>query len=200
MKLAAAVWIVALALGDPRPVYFAGEHDPGKPIRGTTLTMSPRESGWAEMLAQLKEPPLCCASEKSAEHYRFTWLRTFHHPIVINVLKLDELRWRVTVKVGSGKSGFDFDDIKILREDARMVPTEALKPLLRSFEKSSAFWSLPRTNDDMGSDGATWLIEARREGVHHYAGRWSPEDGSVREIGLQFLDISGLELEPDSIY
>jgi hypothetical protein len=201
MKLAAImVSLAALALGDDRPIYFQAENDPGKAIKGTDLRMSRPEWGWAEMLVQLQEPPLCCAVEKAVETYRFTWLRTFHHPVVVSLSRLDERNWRVMVKIGTGKSGFDFGNTKVQSEKSRIVPEEQLNLLLRMFGSDAEFWGLPSTNDESGSDGAIWLIEARREGAHYYAGRWSPESGIVREIGLRFLEISGLELEPDSIY
>jgi hypothetical protein len=44
-------------------------------------------SGWySKHLKALEEPFLFLESERSsAESYRFVWLRTFHHPVILRV-------------------------------------------------------------------------------------------------------------------
>ena len=52
--------------------------------------------------------------------------------------------------------------------------------------------------DETGLDGAQWIIEGLLNGNYHIVDRWSPEEGSIRAIGLHFLKLSDLKV--DEIY
>jgi hypothetical protein len=97
------------------------------------------------------------------------------------------------VKVATGKSGYDFDNLKLLRNEEKVVGIAEVRDLLASFEADSPFWRMPAYVADAGFDGATWLVEAKGENRYHYVSRWSPENGAIREIGTKFLTLSGLK-------
>jgi hypothetical protein len=64
------------------------------------------------------------------------------------------------------------------------------------------YWQLPPKNDDMGPDGALWILEGRREGRYHVVDRWSPQSGDFREACLYLLRLSnlGIDLSGEDVY
>jgi hypothetical protein len=178
----------ACALGADSQVYFPGQLESEKVNRD-----APLERGYAELLMLLKEPPLCCASAALTRTFRFTWLRTFDHPIVFRLEEQVGGPWLLYTKIADGASGYDWGSLKT--DEKRVVPTAKAQALVARLEKGSEFWSLPVREDRYGLDGARWIIEARSGDAYHYVDRWSPEKGAVRDIGLGFLALSDLRGE-----
>src|SRR6266513_5488624 len=59
-------------------------------------------------LKALAEPSLLHLSKNPAlESYRFFWLRTFHHPVIVRVDVRAGDAGELTSKVASGKGGYD---------------------------------------------------------------------------------------------
>jgi hypothetical protein len=56
---------------------------------------------------------------------------------------------------------------------------------------NSAFWKTRTQDPSFGFDGAQWILESKVGDDYHFVDRWSPEDGLVHDIGLQFLAMSG---------
>jgi hypothetical protein len=152
------------------------------------------EDGIANGLAQFAEPSLYRSQARRSE-YRFTWFRAFHHPVVIRIEERADGKWGVVVKVAKGKSGFDLGKLRLIRNETRAANSSEVQRLLMDFDRSSEFWGMPVYIDDAGSDGAMWLIEARSKDRYHYVSRWSPESGAIREIGLRFIAVAGLDVE-----
>jgi hypothetical protein len=55
----------------------------------------------------------------------------------------------------------------------------------------SAFWGTGIRDPRVGLDGAEWILEARIGQNYHFVNRWSPDDGLVHDIGMQFIQMSG---------
>jgi hypothetical protein len=189
-----AIFIVAAVLASSASVavgpspFFPGQND-----SDTKNRYAATERGVAARLVQVNEPPLCCRPSDTSREYRFTWLRTFDHPVVVRISERLDKEWIVVVKVASGKSGYDFDNLRLLRNVKRVVGIAEVKDLLASFDADSLFWRMPVHVADAGHDGATWLVEAKGPNGYHYVSRWSPENGVIREIGTKFLTLSGLK-------
>jgi hypothetical protein len=55
-------------------------------------------------------------------------------------------------------------------------------------------WQMPtRSNPFPGTDGAQWVVEARRDGWYHVVGRWSGTDG-LDSVGKLSVDLATLPL------
>jgi hypothetical protein len=70
------------AYGQDSPRYFPGERDSDETNQFAAL-----DRGTADLLAYLKEPPLCCDAAIRSRVFRFIWARAFEEPVVF---RLDE--------------------------------------------------------------------------------------------------------------
>lgn len=151
---------------------------------------------YAKHLSAMKEPSLSCGSLDADESYRFTWLRTFHRPIVVRLSWLRDGGDLVAV-VLDGAGGYEPGKVaKTVRRRIEGREWQSLQAAL------TGFWTLPTKNkaDANGCDGAQWIIEGRRQGQYHIVDRWTPDDGAYRDLGLLFLKLTGIEVPKADIY
>lgn len=151
----------------------------------------PSLNGYAHILSRLDEPPICCHLKFKGREYRFLWLRTFDQPVVIHLSERADLQWTMSVKLGTGQSGFNFDPTVALHT-LRVISAKQLGDLPTNFAETSQFWTLKTFAKRQVHDGSSWIIEARNDGRYQIVSRRSPERGLVREIGLTFIKIADL--------
>ena len=136
-------------------------------------------------LVPLKEPNLHkLRKDKSKTSFRFLCERSFNGPFSIRV-EIDS--------DGSGtlyfkESKFIFDLIK--NKSIKLTKNDTEK-LVNEINKEN-FWMLKSSDeeDEIGLDGSDWIIEGVENGNYHFVKRWSPEQGSVRNLGLFFIKLS----------
>jgi hypothetical protein len=155
---------------------------------------------YSQELKVLEEPSLLEQSKTpSCESYRFLWLRSFHHPVVIRLdIRADGIGV-LTTKVASGTGGFKPGHL--VENTSRPLTREQTQAFLGRLERVS-FWSLPSHVDDQnGTDGSQWVIEGVREGKYHLADRWSPDNGPVRELGINLaVGLANMKVPKDELY
>jgi hypothetical protein len=61
---------------------------------------------------------------------------------------------------------------------------------------NSTFWNTEAQDSSVGFDGVEWIIESRVGDNYHFVDRRSPSYGLIHDICLQFLALSGANLEP----
>jgi hypothetical protein len=149
---------------------------------------------YAMYLTALRERPLCCNSSGSAEVYRFTWLRTFHHPVVIGLEHDLKGRWLMHTKVSSGAGGYEPGILGL--DLVRSISSDDTRQLRDTLSVNSTFWNTEAQNSSVGFDGAEWIIESRVGDNYHFVDRWTPRNGLIHDIGLQFLALSGADFDP----
>src|SRR3984957_11792076 len=149
---------------------------------------------YAMYLTALKERPLCCNSSGSAEVYRFTWLRTFHHPVVISLEHDLKGRWLMHTKVSSGAGGYEPGILGL--DLVRSMSSDYTRQLRDTMSVNSIFWNTEAQDSSVGFDGAEGIIESRVGDNYHFVDRWSPSYGLIHDIGLQFLALSGAKFDP----
>jgi hypothetical protein len=144
---------------------------------------------FSKQLAAMDEPSISCG--KPGDVYRFTWLRTFHHPVAIRIAAQGDNTILYAVEL-DGKGGYAPG--KVLRRIERIVSPTEFEDLKILFS-SSQFTSISTTEDRAGFDGAEWILEQSDEAGYHLVVRWSPENGTVRDIGNLFLGFTGWTFE-----
>jgi hypothetical protein len=149
---------------------------------------------YAMYLTALRERPLCCNSSGSAEVYRFTWLRTFHHPVVISLEHDLKGRWLMHTKVSNGAGGYEPGILGI--DLVRSMSSDDTRQLRDTMSVDSTFWTTEAQGSSVGFDGAEWIIESRVGDNYHFVDRWTPSHGLIHDIGLQFLALSGAHFDP----
>jgi hypothetical protein len=126
--------------------------------------------------------------------YRFTWLRSFHHPIAIRVTT-QARGYRLVATELNGAGGYEPGSV--FRRADRILSQEQFAVAARLLHAPET-WH-PSPSKDEGHDGAEWIIEAT-DGGYRVTRRWSPTSGIVRDIGLEFLRLTGWQVPPDEIY
>ena len=127
-----------------------------------------------------------------ARSIRFTWLRTFHQPVVVRIDETPDGRMRLTARRLTGLGGYDPGGVAD-RRDRDLTPAEA-ETLRRALARIDVFELLP-LGCGGGVDGAEWILEARQDRRYHLARRWTPKGGGVHELGLLLLGFTHWEFE-----
>lgn len=149
-------------------------------------------SWFSQMLFALKEPILK-DYKGDKEIYRFTWLRTFNHPVVI---RLEKQRNIIVLfsKVSDGAGGYEPGKIIF---DTTINLTQKQVDTINLKLDNAEFWAFPSVSlDDTGSDGSEWIIEVFKNNKYHMAVRWTPVKGTAfRAIGEYLISISKIKGE-----
>lgn len=155
---------------------------------------------YSEPLVAAGEPSLVSSAEaapESALHLRFTWLRSFHPPVVVRVSATSADEMKMTAKLLSGAGGYEPG--KIVRQVDRPLNAAETGRLENFLERSRLLQQSAETCDQ-GLDGARWIVEVVKDGSYYFIDRWTPDKGPVREFGLLMLDLTGWSIKSDEIY
>lgn len=146
---------------------------------------------YSKHLLAMKEPILNKLT--GVNIYRFTWLRTFHKPIVIRLEKSDK---KVTLiwKVNDGKGGYDPG--KIIIEDKKDLRIDIWDEFEITLE-SANFWNLKPVND-ITIDGSHWILEGKIGNDYHLVERFL--GGEIKEACLKLLKFTGMQIDEKEIY
>jgi hypothetical protein len=126
-----------------------------------------------------------------ARSLRFTWLRSFHAPVIIRVDETPAGAMQLTGKLLSGYGGYGPGGISrrltrtLTREEAAVLDRLRVEALDRSPVGCGA-----------GADGARWIVEARDGAGYRLVQRWSPVSGPVHDLGMLLVGYTGWKVEP----
>lgn len=150
-------------------------------------------SWYSRQLEAMSEPVLAPAA--GSRTYRFTWLRTFHHPVAVRIT-MTSARCSLHATELNGEGGYVPG--KVYRRKVEDIAPEACARI-EAFIRASGFWDLPPKGPVSGADGSEWIVE----GVttrYRVITRWTPESGPVRAIGEQFLALTGWQYPQKDMY
>jgi hypothetical protein len=160
-------------------------------------------AGWySQHLKALQEPSLLeLGQDSSFQSYRFIWLRTFHHPVVVRINIMPDGTGDLTVKVADGAGGYDPG--KIIENTSHTLKREDIA-IFEERISATGFWRLPSYQEDKNRvhlDGSQWIIEGIKDGKYHVVDRWTPAKGEIRELGLCLaLQLAKLKIPKDELY
>jgi hypothetical protein len=156
------------------------------------------EHWYSGQLSALKELPLCCGSKDLGVIVRFTWLRSFHHPVAIRLFRSGDGRWLLTTKVASGAGGYKPG--RLVTNVKRELKANEAREILSLVAPATDYWKLSATEVDepnsdgsitVHTDGAQWIVEVLDGSEYHVVDRWSPESGVIHDLGIRFMALSG---------
>jgi hypothetical protein len=154
---------------------------------------------YSKMLFALKEPVLK-DYHGDKEIYRFTWLRSFHHPVSTRLERQGDII-KLFTKVSNGAGGYEPGEL--ITDDNREVTLQEYNLLLGKINDTK-FWSLPTEMRDGGTDGAEWIVEIVKDNRYHLVTRNTPFEerhGNYRIIGEYFMLLSKLgKKETEHLY
>ena len=153
-------------------------------------------------LRALDEPALFNNPSLTAEVvYRFTWLRTFHHPIALRVVIHADGTGTLTAKMADGAGGYKPGKLTLNRtREISQAEVQRLSSLVQAMD----FWHMPTEppfDKGAGCFGAEWILEGLRGAEYHVVDRWSPEKGPLHKLGLYLVqDLGRIGIPPEAIY
>jgi hypothetical protein len=109
-----------------------------------TAILQERENWYGRHLAAAGEGNLCVHATDSTEVYRFTWLRTFHPPVIIRV-ELSHGEIQLYAKQLTGAGGYDPG---VLQTNRAVRLSSAQRQEFRQLLQRVAFWSAGTSEND----------------------------------------------------
>ena len=147
---------------------------------------------YSKHLTAMGEPSISCG--QPGDVYRFTWLRTFHHPVAVRVT--DKGSHAIVQAIELDGAG-GYEPGKVLRRIEKRLSSDQFEELISNFSKAK-FALMPTSEERIGLDGSEWIVEASDKGKYHLVVRWSPDSGPIRDIGDRFLALTGWKF--DEVY
>lgn len=127
--------------------------------------------------------------------YRFTWLRTFNHPVAVRiVIAREHCMLHATELDGAG----GYAPGKVYRRKVEAVDPGTCARV-EAFIRASGFWDLPPCGQTQGEDGSEWIVEAATT-RYRVVSRWTPRAGPIRMIGQQLLALTGWQYPAGEMY
>lgn len=149
---------------------------------------------YSKMLFGLKEPVLS-NYQGDMEIYRFTWLRTFHHPVSVRLEKQNDVIMLFS-KVCNGAGGYQPG--QLIFDTAFNVTVDQYKLLTQKIDEIYLWRLTTEQRDDMGDDGSEWILEAVKDNKYKMVTRWTPSverQGNFRSVGKYLVSISKINKE-----
>ncbi|WP_293646008.1 hypothetical protein [Sphingopyxis sp. RIFCSPHIGHO2_12_FULL_65_19] len=142
-----------------------------------------------------REPSLYERSRVSApagkSTLRFTWLPTFHHPVIVRIERSGEHATLIAKQL-SGEGGYEPG--KVEREVRRPLSAAEIGKL-RAILFRTKVLEQRATECDNGLDGSQWIVEGVSHEGYRFINRWSPTEGPVRKFGDFALGLTGWTFE-----
>lgn len=149
---------------------------------------------YSKYLAAMNEPVIF--DSESVRMFRFTWLRSFHKPVVIglrNEKNKITLYWKICDGMGGYEPGF-----LILNQNKEL----SLNEWDDFSNKINAinFWNKSsKVREIGGTDGAIWILEGKEPGRYQAIDSWNGM-GGIRETCMMLLNLTDLKIKEDEIY
>ena len=146
---------------------------------------------YSEQLFALKEP-LLFNKKMNKEVYRFTWLRTFHHPIAIRIEKengVNKLYW----KECDGAGGYEPGN---LITDKSKVISKLDWDVFHNKLSRLDFWNCGIGTGLVGTDGSFWILEGATPDRYYVISEW---EGKM-DCCLYLLKLTDLKIPDKEIY
>ena len=167
------------------------------PLAGTPSSEDDVRRRWyAKHLRALEQASLICGPAP-ATAYRFTYLRSFHRPIVVQVdVSQDRQRW-LSAWEANGAGGYEPGEV--IRRLRRLLAPQEWADLQRRLAAADVC-TLDASKASNAHDGASWVVEVKERGSYCAVARQSPKDATLRALGLFFIEASGFVERSEEVY
>jgi len=154
-------------------------------------------SWYSKQLYAMREPSLYQETGNDIETYRFTWLRTFHNPIVIRISRQRDT-FSIILKLCDGLGGYEPGNLVVnLTRTISHQEWEKFQSHLSTID----FWSMETSDDVIGFDGADWVLEGKNDGLYRLVTRWKPNHNiSYYQCCDYLIQLAGLVIPDNEKY
>ncbi|MCW1921693.1 hypothetical protein OKA05_03955 [Luteolibacter arcticus] len=186
-----------------------------------------RASYYTKYLSAMKEPSVLSPQEKGVERvFRFTYLRSFHDPLVVRITETGDT---VTARAVRLEMDQQYQPVKIVSDRTWKLDGEGRKAV-KALPEQKGFWTplnlVEEAIASSGLDGSKWVFEVHDKDGYRMIDVWTPEalvgmDKDVvdrvsgdlgkepvtmrdfliyKKTGEKLLEIGGILPEPDDRY
>lgn len=170
------------------------ESSPGD-FEAQTVQTDFEDQWFSGELAAFHEPSLYRRPATAPRSIRFTWLRSFHDPIVVRIDAAPDGRQTLTAKRRPAGHGYGPTPGagRSIELERLLTPPEATA--LDAAIARSGLFDAPAAGCSCCLDGAQWIIEGVDPlGGYRYRNRQSPKDGLEHALGLHLLGLTGWDV------
>lgn len=155
------------------------------------------DGNWlTKQLKSLNEPNLYKMNSKpNSIIYRFTWLRSFHHPISVRIEKIDE-KYNLHWAIGKGAGGYEPKGLK--ERGQRKISAKEWQDF-ESLLSNANYENLPNKVYVLMSDGATWTLEHKESDIFEVNNTNDPSK-DFKSVCLYLLKLTNIKIKEDEIY
>lgn len=155
------------------------------------------ENKWYSVQLFAMKEPVIYSGKSENEIYRFTWLRSFHHPIAIRVEKHEET-YILTWKMCNGAGGYRPGKLIVYKQ---LIIDKANWSEFKSQIDQMDFWNLKTHQKVFGCDGAEWILEGKKGNSYHIVDRWSDEGpAEYYKCCKYLLSLTKIDIPKKEIY
>ncbi|MES2706462.1 MAG: hypothetical protein V4726_07655 [Verrucomicrobiota bacterium] len=160
-----------------------------------------KESYYTRYLAAMKEPSLQPELPKGTDRiFRFTYLRSFHDPLVVRISDTDGVLMARAVRL---KKNPDYRPGKILHDRTWTLDAESTKVFLK-LRETKDFWKPLNPSEEAlasgGLDGSRWIFEMHDKDGYRMMNLWSPDVLNATDEQLKNAGIDGSKLRNFLVY
>ncbi len=154
-------------------------------------------ANWSsKFLKAMGASSLLNVKDENKEVYRFLWLRTFNHPIFVEIER-DTYSFNLIAREFDGQGGYELG--KSSRIDKFSLTQDQWCEFMNLIEKAN-FWNMEAIQSNGGLDGSHWILEGVKHNHYHAVYKWSPENGEFREACIFLLKLSGRNVDELRLY
>lgn len=148
-----------------------------------------------KQLINLDEPNLYLQKSKNSDVYRFTWLRSFHNPIVIRIVSEDG-KYYLYWKIGKGSGGYKPKGIK---EKGKRKLSEEEWDIFETLIDHEEFINNRQMQMMVINDGAKWVLE-EKSNEHYKAKLTNNPDTDFYRGCMYLIKLSGIKISEKETY
>jgi hypothetical protein len=138
----------------------------------------------------MMETSFSCLDERT-EAYRFLVIPSFEPPASIRISRQGNENVMVVRQLSS--EGVPQNGATALKVNVTRPLTDGEWNHFQELLGKATFWSMKATDDRLGLDGVTFLLEGHRPNEYHAVLRWSPEDQNFLNVCDYFFELARLE-------
>lgn len=149
---------------------------------------------YSDVLFAMREP-LLFNKKMNKEIYRFTWLRSFHNPIVITIVNTQYKSFTLFWKE------FEREPMngKIIINKSKSIGSMEWMTFRFKIEKCY-FWTMGVGRVPVGLDGSEWILEGTDDTKYKVTTVWSPHGGKYQNACMYLLSLTDLKIPKNEIY
>lgn len=151
---------------------------------------------WYSRFLYAMQEPLLYNRQLNKLTYRFTWLRTFHNPVMIRIEK-DTMGISLYWKVTDGQGGYEPG--KIITNNKKELTSLEWNKFI-SIVNSTNFWEMKR-EASFGEDGSEWILEGVEPTKYYVTSAWTPsKESDFYRLGDFLLKLTDLKIKEEDKY